>query len=98
MSQEVNVTLHIAGNEYVLKAKTPESEQAMRLAAEEINRSLDKYNAVYPDKSLADKLVFVTLNQTANKILYQRRLAKLGESVKALKEDTDAYLNRIDKE
>lgn len=92
-----SITLRIAGKEYSLRAASPEMEQLMRLAADDINRMLAKYNEKFPDKSLEDKLAFVTLNETVSKISYQRKLASLCDEAKALKEDTDSYLKGIEK-
>ena len=58
-----SITLKIAGREYSLKVQSPEMEQLMRLGAESINRTLAVYDQRYPDKSLVDKLAFVTLRE-----------------------------------
>ena len=95
MDQGQNIKLHIAGKEYALKAATPEMEQAMRLAAEHINRVLSKYNAKFPDKPLEDKLAFVTLNETVGKILLQNKLNAVAAEIGALQVETESYLKGI---
>lgn len=87
-----SIKIKIAGTEYPLMANTPEMEQFIRLAAEEINAMLGKYDARFPDKPLVDKLAFVTLNETVAKITAQRRLAEVKEEVSSLCADTEAYL------
>lgn len=87
-----NITLKVAGREYPLVAKTPTQEQTMRLAAQEVNSLLDKYNQLYPNRSLEDKLAFVALNSTMGKISEHRKLELIQEEVLALKNDTDSYL------
>lgn len=90
-----NIKLKIAGIEYPMVATSPEMEEAMRTAADEINRKYSSYDAKYPDRSALDKLIIVTLNETVNRIACQKLVKQLGEEVKALKEDTDAYLAKV---
>ena len=93
MSQ--NIKLKIAGIEYPMVATSPEMEEAMRLAADEINRKYYSYDSKYPDKSALDKLIIVTLNETVNRIACQKRKQQLGAEAKELQEDLDAYLAKI---
>lgn len=97
MDQGQNITLRIAGKDYALKAATPALEQLMRLAAEDINARLAKYNETFPTASLEDKLAFVTLNETVGRLNTQRKLAAVSDEIAALKGDTDAYLSGIGK-
>lgn len=92
-----SITLKIAGREYPLKAKTPEAEQVMRLAAEDINAMFSHYTSQYPDKSEMDKLVFVTLSQAVGKITAQRAAAKLASEQETLDDKLGAYLAGVDK-
>ena len=87
-----NIKLKIAGIEYPMVATSPEMEETMRTAADEINRKFNSYDAKYPDKSVLDKLIIVTLNETVNRISCQNRMMQLGSEAKSLKEDLDAYL------
>lgn len=90
-----NIKLKIAGTDYPMVAPTPEIEEAMRIAAEEINRKYNAYDAKYPDKTAFDKLVIVTLNETVNRVATQKRMQQLGEEADALQADLDAYLSGI---
>ena len=90
-----SITLRIAGKEYSLKVQSPEMEQLMRLAAENINQMLSKYDEKFPDKTLVDKLSFVTLNETVALLSTQRKLARAGEEAKALQSELEAYLDGI---
>ena len=90
-----NIKLKIAGIEYPMVAATPEMEETMRNAADEINRKYDSYHAKYPDKSDLDKLIIVTLNETVNRIACQNRMRELGAEAKELQDDLDAYLAKI---
>jgi len=87
-----NIKLKIAGIEYPMVATSPEMEETMRTAADEINRKFYSYDAKYPDKSVLDKLIIVTLNETVNRIACQKKMLQLGAEAKTLKEDIDAYL------
>ena len=87
-----NIKLKIAGIEYPMVAASPEMEETMRTAADEINRKFNSYDAKYPDKSVLDKLIIVTLNETVNRIACQNKMLQLGAEAKALKEDLDAYI------
>ncbi len=89
---EQNITLKIAGKEYALKAKSPDMEQIMRLSAEEINSVLAKYNEKFPDRSLSDKLAFVSLNETMARLTAERKFSKLLQEVDEFKARTDEYL------
>ena len=87
-----NIKLKIAGIEYPMVAATPEMEETMRTAADEINRKFNSYDAKYPDKSVLDKLIIVTLNETVNRIACQKKMQQLGAEAKELQEDLEAYL------
>ena len=90
-----SITLRIAGKEYSLKVQSPEMEQLMRLAAENINQMLAKYDEKFPDKTIVDKLYFVTLNETVALLSTQRKLARAAEEAKALQSDIETYLDGI---
>ena len=93
---EQRVVIKISGKEFSLKANSPEMEQMMRVAAEQINQMLTDYNARYPDRPLADKLAFVALNQAVFKISYERRLETFDKEVKEMTAETDKYLKSIE--
>ena len=90
-----NIKLKIAGNEYPMVATSPEMEEAMRTAADEINRKYTSYDAKYPDKTPLDKLIIVTLNETVNRIARQKKMQQLGAEAKALQDDLEDYLANL---
>jgi cell division protein ZapA (FtsZ GTPase activity inhibitor) len=90
-----NIKLKIAGNEYPMVATSPEMEEAMRTAADEINRKYTSYDAKYPDKTPLDKLIIVTLNETVNRIACQKKMQQLGAEAKALQDDLEDYLANL---
>lgn len=90
-----SITLKIAGKDFPLKAPTPEMEQIMRLAAEDVNARLAKYTQMYPDKSLEDKFALVCLNEAINMLSCKKKLGVVSDEVSALKAQTDEYLSKI---
>ena len=94
---EQNITLRIAGKEYPLKAKSPEAEQVMRLAAEDINNMLSVYNTNYPDRSDYDKMTLVCLGQAVSKISAKRAAARLASDFDTLDAELGNYLAGIEK-
>ena len=93
---EQNITLKIAGQDFSLKAATPEMESLMRIAAEDINKMLSRYDEKYPDKELTEKLLFVTLTQAVSRLTAQSKLNAMTESLQELSSTLSAYLNKID--
>ena len=94
---EQSITLKIAGKEYPLRVQSPEAEQFMRIAAENINAMLAKYDEKFPDKTLVDKLAFVTLNETVSKLSAQRKYQKAVEEAEKLDAQLKSYLANIEK-
>lgn len=92
-----SIKIKIAGKEYPLKATSPEMEQLMRLASEDINKMLSKYDDRYSSYDLVDKLAFVALNETFAKLKAQKLLAMAGHEAEELKGDLESYLNGITK-
>lgn len=95
-SKPQSITLKIAGKEYPLKATSPEMEQIMRVAADTINQKLAAYDAKFPDKTLIDKLSFVTLNETIGRLSTQKKYSALEDELKQLQRETGSYLVNID--
>lgn len=92
-----SIKIKIAGKEYPLRASSPEKEQLMRLAAEDINKMLATYDDKYPNYDLVDKLAFVALNETFSRFRYQKQLSLVKEEADGLNAELDAYLKGIDK-
>ena len=90
-----NIKLKIAGIEYPMVASSPEMEETMRTAAEEINRKFASYDAKYPGKNTLDKLIIVTLNETVNRIACQKKMQALGEEAKTLQDGLETYLSGL---
>jgi len=91
-----NIKLKIAGLEFPLKASSPEMERLMRLAAEDINKMMARYDEKYPDKTLTDKLLFVTLTETVGKLSAQGKISSITNEAEALQAELKSYLERIE--
>ena len=95
MIMDQSITLKIAGREYSLKVQSPEMEQLMRLGAESINRTLAVYDQRYPDKSLVDKLAFVTLREAVSRLSTERRMTAASDEVKTFEAEMASYLDGL---
>ena len=92
-----DITLKVAGKSYSLSAASPEMEQLMRLAAQDVSAMMTKFDARFPDSSPEDKLVFVAIQEAAGKLSAQKKMSRLVEEVEALQGDVSAYLEAIGK-
>lgn len=91
------ITIKIAGREYRMNAPTPEDEENIRLATEQINRKISAYLAKYPGRNITDILSFVALNESIGSITLQRRLNAFKEEVDSLEGDMRNYIDNIEK-
>lgn len=90
---EQKITIKIAGKDFVLKASGPENEELIRLAAIQINKRLQAYQAAFPGKALSDVLSFVALNEAISAITLQRRVDAGERAEKDLVEMMTGYLS-----
>ncbi len=93
MTEEHKITVEIAGHKLNYNAK-PELEQFMRRAAQNINASVEKYNAIWPGKSLEEKLASIAFSVETQRLQAQARLYREGEAVKALDSQLEDYLKK----
>ena len=92
-----DITLKVAGKSYNLSAASPEMEQLMRLAAQDVSAMMTKFDARFPDSSPEDKLVFVAIQEAAGKLSAQKKMSRLVEEVQTLESDVAAYLEGMKK-
>jgi hypothetical protein len=92
-----DITLKVAGKSYSLSAASPEMEQLMRLAAQDVSAMMTKFDARFPDSSPEDKLVFVAIQEAAGKLSAQKKMSRLVEEVQTLESDVAAYLEGMKK-
>lgn len=87
-----NVKINIAGREYALAAESEQQEQNMRVAAEEINSQLRKLDVSFPSASPEEKLAFVALSESVQRIGFQRVFESIKTESDDLNRQLDTYL------
>ena len=95
MAQSINIK--IAGRPYSLTAISPEHEEVIRKAAEELNSKIAEYQERFPDKGLAEILSFMSLNMCMSNIVFQRQLKAMNDAEERLAVELGRYLDTIDK-
>ncbi len=91
------ITIKIAERVYNLKVNSPESEEVVRKAADEINKTIDAYIEKFPGKSLVEILSFVSLNMCVNNITLREEAEKKENKISVLDKELEGYLDNIDK-
>ena len=89
--QSINIVIN--GKQYPFKVSTPESEQLIRMAAENVNSMLNTYGAKYPQASAADKLAFVSVFEAMRCLMAQKNLASGQKEAKTLEDELAKYLS-----
>ena len=92
-----NISIKIADRPYSLKASSPEQEQLIRTAADEINRKVKAYQDKLPGKGMIELMSFAALNVCMSNITLQKQLNELNEEDKTLAKELKGYLDNIDK-
>ena len=95
MAQSINVT--IAERTFPLKVNSPEHEELIRKAADEINRKVKFYLERFPSKSLNEVISLVALNTGIAYAGLQKQMETVLEAEESLVKDLDGYLENIDK-
>ena len=90
------ITLKIAGRDFNHDASSPEVESSMRIAAEDINKLMARYDERYPQKSFDEKLLFVTLTETVARVVAQRKVNAMADAEQKLSTGLKAYLAGIE--
>ncbi len=92
-----NITIKIADRPYSLKVNSPEQEEIIRKAADELNRKVRAYQDKLPGKSTVELLSFAALNVCMTNISLKNQLDGMSEEEKALEKELEGYLDKIDK-
>ena len=95
MAQSITVT--IAERTFPLKVNSPEHEELIRKAADEINRKVKFYLERFPSKSLNEVISLVALNTGIAYAGLQKQMETVLEAEESLVKDLDGYLENIDK-
>ena len=93
MDQKIKIK--IAGREYELKSKSPESEELIRKSAAEVNKKISAYQDKFPQRNILDLLSFVALNETMDMLGTRKALEKALSEASSLKADLEGYLENI---
>ncbi len=92
-----NITIKIADRPYSLKANSPEHEEQIRKAAEELNRKVRAYQDRLQGKSTVELLSFAALNVCIANITLTNQLNGMVQEGKELEKELEGYLENIDK-
>ena len=92
-----SIKIKIAGREYPLLAASPEQEEVIRKAAEDINKKIDHYQEKFPTKGMIEIMSFMALNVCMNNIVLQKKLNDMKEAEEDLAGMLESYLENIDK-
>ena len=92
-----SITVMISGREVPLKVNSPEHEELIRKAADEINRKVKFYLERFPSKSLNEVISLVALNTGIAYAGLQKQMETVLEAEESLVKDLDGYLENIDK-
>ncbi len=92
-----NITIKIADRPYSLKVTSPEQEEVIRKAADELNRKIRAYQDKLPGKGTVELLSFAALNVCMANIGLKNQLNEQAEEEMALAGELEGYLGKIDK-
>ena len=95
MAQSINIK--IAGRPYNLTATSPEHEEVIRKAADELNSKIAQYQEKFPKTGMSDIMSFMALNVCMNNIVLQKQISQMKAEEEALAGELESYLDNIDK-
>ena len=96
MAQQ-SISIKIADRPYSLKVTSPEQEEVIRKAAEEVNRKISAYQDRMPGKGMVELLSFAALNVCMANLSLQDQLKEIAREEKSLVDELEGYLENIDK-
>jgi cell division protein ZapA (FtsZ GTPase activity inhibitor) len=96
MAQSINIK--IAGRPYNLTATSPEHEEVIRNAAEDVNRKIAQYQEKFPKTGMSYIMSFMALNVCMNNIVLQKQISQMKAAEEALAGELESYLENIDKD
>ena len=92
-----DITIKLAGKPYPLTAASPEQEQLIRRAADEINKRIADYQSKNPDGFIVDFMSFAALNLCMSLLTMADQMNALKAEEAMLVKELDGYLKNIDK-
>ena len=97
MAQQQSITVTIAERSFPLKVNSPEHEELIRKAANEINRKIKFYLERFPNKTHQEILSLVALNIGIAYAGLQKEMESVLSDEECLVKELDGYLENIDK-
>ncbi len=94
---EQSIKIKIAGREFPLKVNSPEHEEIIRKAADDIKKMTEAYQARFTDKPMVEILSLVALNVCISNVSLNRQIKDLKMGEEALAKEITGYLANIDK-
>ena len=91
-----SITIKIADRPYSLKVTSPEQEELIRKAADEVNRKVSAYQDRMPGKGMVELLSFAALNVCMANLSLQDQLKEIAREEKSLADELEGYLENID--
>ena len=95
MAQSINIK--IAGRPYNLTATSPEHEEVIRKAADEVKAKIAQYQEKFPNKGLTEILSFMALNATMNNVVLKTQVKGMKDAEEGLAKELERYLENIEK-
>ena len=92
-----NISIKIADRPYSLKVTSPQQEEIIRKAADEVNRRVRAYQDKLPGKGVVELLSFAALNVCMTNISLQDQIKGMAEEEQKLADELEGYLANIDK-
>ncbi len=92
-----NITIKIADRPYSLKVNSPEQEELIRKAADELNRKVRAYQDKLPGKGTVELLSFAALNVCMANSNLLKQLEERAKEEEVLARELEGYLENIDK-
>ncbi|MBO4595533.1 MAG: cell division protein ZapA [Bacteroidales bacterium] len=92
------IKLVFAGKEFQLNAETPEAENLMRFAAEEVDKRMAVYDQKFATTEAFDKLAFVALGCAMGNLKNFNMLNKAEKEAEDLTKTLEAYLQSVETE
>ena len=92
-----SITIKIADRPYSLKVTSPEQEELIRKAADEVNRKISAYQDRMPGNGMVELLSFAALNVCMANLSLQDQLKEIAREEKNLADELEGYLENIDK-
>ena len=95
MAQSINIK--IAGRQYNLSATSPEHEEVIRKAADDVNMKISQYQEKFPNKGLTEIISFMALNVSMSNIILQKQVKGMKDAEEGLAKELERYLEDIEK-